>query len=81
MVMDNAELQNKIQSRTEQLTRKEAELTMTEETIMKEQQKNQEMRQRVGIHITNILCIVCILTLTCSYMYNISHIILCYFAI
>ena len=33
----------------QQLTRKEAELTRAEETIRREQQQNQEMRQRVSL--------------------------------
>ena len=47
MVMENAQLQHKIECNTQQLMRKEAELTMAEETIMREQQTIQEMRRQV----------------------------------
>ena len=44
LVMENAELQQQLQSSTHQLTRKEADLTRAEKTIRREQQ---QMRQLV----------------------------------
>ena len=49
VVTENAEL-------IQQLTRKEAELTRAGETIRREQQQNQEMRQQV-----RLMCVVFIL--------------------
>ena len=43
MVTENAELQQQVQSKTQLLMRKEAELTRAEETIRREQQQIQEM--------------------------------------
>ena len=49
MVTENAELQQQVQSTTQQLMRKEAELTRAEETIRREQQlvqaKDRELTQ------------------------------------
>ena len=49
LVTENAELQQQLQSSTQQLTRKEAELIRAEETIRREQQQIQEMRQHVSL--------------------------------
>ena len=43
MVAESAEVQRQVQSKTQQLMRKEAELTRAEETIRREQQQIQEM--------------------------------------
>ena len=51
---ENAELRQQLQSsereKREQLMRKEAELTRAEETIRREQQQIQEMRQLVSLY-------------------------------
>ena len=52
LVIENAELQ-------QQLMRKEAELTRAEETIRREQQLIQEMRQQVCL-VTVALQVVCV---------------------
>ena len=46
-VRDIADLQQQVQTVTQQLSRKEAELTRAEETIGIEQQQNQELREQV----------------------------------
>ena len=45
----------------EQMMRKEAELTRAEETIRREQQQIQEMRQRVSL-VWEAMCSVCVVT-------------------
>ena len=47
LMTDVTELQRQLHSSTQQLMEKEAELTRAEETIRREQQQNQEMRQQV----------------------------------
>ena len=42
------------------MMRKEAELTRAEETIRREQQHIQEMRQRVSL-VWEAMCVVCVL--------------------
>ena len=46
-VRDIADLQQQVQIVAQQLSRKEAELTRAEETIRREQQLSQELRQQV----------------------------------
>ena len=46
---ENAELRQQLQSSEREKTLKEAELTRAEETIRREQQQIQEMRQRVSL--------------------------------
>ena len=46
-VRENADLQQQVQTVAQQLSRKEAELTRAEETIGREQQQNQELREQV----------------------------------
>ena len=46
-------------SKEAELTRQGAELTRAEETIRREQQQNQEMRQRVGLYSVCVeLCVL-----------------------
>ena len=59
LVTENADLQSDLQTKDRQLAEKvkfaskkfikEADLMRAEETIRREQQENQEMRQRVGL--------------------------------
>ena len=46
-VRENADLQQQVQTVAQQLSRKEAELTRAEETIGREQQQIQELREQV----------------------------------
>ena len=61
-VQDNAELRQQLQSsereKREQLMRRDVELTRAEETIRREQQQIQEMRQRVS-QVWEVMCSVC----------------------
>ena len=47
LMTDVTELQRQLHSSTRQLMEKEAELNSAEETIRREQQQNQKMRQQV----------------------------------
>ena len=69
LVTENAELQQQLQSSereketyTQQLMRKEAELTRAEETIRREQQ---QMRQLVRVHEMGVSPFPTLLPLTC----------------
>ena len=46
-VRENADLQQQVQTVAQQLSRKEAELTRAEETIGREKQQIQELREQV----------------------------------
>ena len=46
-VRENADLQQHVQTVAQQLSRKEAELTRAEETIVREQQQIRELREQV----------------------------------
>ena len=48
-IQENAEIRQQLQSSEREKTLKEAELTRAEETIRREQQQIQEMRQRVSL--------------------------------
>ena len=70
LMRDVTELQQQLQSSSQQSRRKEAELTRAEETIRREQQQMQEMRQQVRLQTcgANHKCILwcyttCVMTI------------------